>query len=147
MADTGARRCQAITGDGDRCKRYDTSPNNLCLVHDPARRAEWVAARRRGQVKGLAASAAGRAERALLKPTTLEDPPPPLERTLEGVVRFLAWVAMQVAGGKMAPKQGSTTTYALTTLRAALVARDLEDQLKAARAQLAAVRASQKGAA
>jgi hypothetical protein len=142
------RRCLAITAGGEQCKRHDVGPDDFCLVHSPARREEWEAIAARGRENAHAAIAAAVEERRTREPTHADDDCPQLERSLEGVTRFLGWIAVQVASGKMPPKQGSTATYALSTLRTALVARDLEGQLQAARAELAAFRASQrKGAA
>jgi hypothetical protein len=122
------RRCQAMTAAGERCRQASSvNESGFCTFHDPERVEEAMDARRRG----------GQGTRGRRKD---EEPPaldvPELEATLEGVVRFQAWVATAVARGAMEPKVGSSLTYALLNLRGALEKRDMERIVEDLRTQL-----------
>ncbi|HEV8612852.1 MAG TPA: hypothetical protein VGQ73_05025, partial [Gemmatimonadales bacterium] len=135
------RQCRAIAADGERCSQWlNLSTEGFCLFHDPARAEEAAAARARGQVNSARASSERAAER---REKTIEamDPPPPLELTLAGVAKQLGWLAQQVSAGRLPPKVGSSVTYSLSNLRQALVASDLEAELKSARAELEKLKA------
>lgn len=134
----GRPQCKGITAKGERCRQFlDLSADGLCLVHDPERADEAAAMRERGgeTTRVLHAEREARTVR-------VDDLPPPMEMTLQGIARYQAWHIQQVAAGRLDKKLSGSLTYGLTLLKACLEKAELEDQLKAARAELARLRPS-----
>jgi hypothetical protein len=127
-------RCSANTVAGTPCQQWENPRGSgRCIWHGPK------------EVARAARAAGGEKTRELLAERRASeidatDPPPVLRLSLEGVAAQLGWVTQQVSSGRMAPKVGSTVVYGLSNLRAALVASDLEAELKAAKVELAKLR-------
>ena len=47
--DPDANRCKHVKPDGTRCMRHTHAQSGFCVVHDPARKAEWTAAIEKGR--------------------------------------------------------------------------------------------------
>ncbi len=104
-----------------------------CIWHDPDRQAEAVAARQRGKE----AVSANARKRRLVR---TEDPTPPLEASLSGVVARMTWVVQQASAGRIEPKTLTAMVYALSNLRVSIEKMDLDGKLAEARAELKKLR-------
>jgi hypothetical protein len=136
VAEGRGRHCSASNAAGEPCGQTSTvGASGLCIFHDPARAKEAAAARRRG----LERSREVVLDRAAREPVAETDPVPALEQTLAGVARYQAWVIVALASGKLEAKTAGSLTYGLGNLKALLEKRDLEDALKEARSEVAAL--------
>lgn len=115
------QRCTAVKADGVRCRQSNTvNESGLCLFHDPARQE----LRRLAQQKG--------GYRAPVLPAGL----PAAPKTLDDVVAYLAWTIDAMGRGSIDKDTGAKMIYGLTSMRGALVQRDLENQVQRLRAEL-----------
>ncbi len=117
-----SEQCQGSTPDGTRCEIRSQIVSGLCVWHDPDRRDEAAAMRRKG--------AAGRqpAQRTMVKTVSTAETPGKLT-DLDDCVRWAAWVARAVATGKIDARTARETSYAIITLRGSLEKRDLARDL------------------
>lgn len=109
---SGPVTCAHIKDDGDRCGTYVSDEGDLCVFHDPARRAEAQAMRSKG------ARTTNR-KRAGTDPLPgFEELEPPT--TLAGVAEWQARVAVAMARGEITGSRGKDLTYALRAQREVL---------------------------
>jgi len=117
-------RCTATKQDGERCSiELGEGKEGLCLWHDPARKAEAQAARRRGN------------ENRDEPVPEFSDLPEPT--TLDAVAGWQARIAVLLAKGDLSSKRARDLTYALRAQREVLErteqGRQAEELLEAVR--------------
>lgn len=95
------------------------SDSGLCVWHDPKRRAEAAAMRKRG---GRAT-----ANRSTVGPDDLPGGPP---ESFDDIVRWASWATWAVSQGLIDVRTSREVSTMLTTLRYALEKRDVETELK-----------------
>jgi hypothetical protein len=121
------RYCSATTQAGKPCHQFvSLNSSGLCIHHDPARSEE---ARRMRKV-----SAERRSRR---EPLPTDEPPPPPPDSMDGLVASHQWIAGALARGQLKRPEASALVYNLSQLRLVLASRDLEDEVKELRKQLA----------
>jgi hypothetical protein len=91
--------------------------------------------RQRGTARGIVVRAEERARRIMPA-----DPPPVLECTHEGILRYQGWLVQAVATGRIDARQANACSYALIGLRRDVDRDQLARELRAARAELAALK-------
>jgi hypothetical protein len=119
-ASISPQRCGAVTPSGEPCPVHSRGPSGLCLFHDPARREEAAAARARGRARTAQLKALGWRPQG-------EPPKPPTN--LDDVARWTAWVAYQVACGKLDAPRAKAIVASLSVARGAFRERDLTEQV------------------
>lgn len=119
-----AKKCVFVKDDGSQCRAIGglSADSGLCLWHDPDRREEADAARRKGH-----RAIAEKAKRG--RTVAAEDAPPPPE-SHEDVVSWLSWVTFAMATGKLDNKTGHDIAYTLRALREALTQRDVAEEVR-----------------
>lgn len=126
------------TRDGSPCRStLGLSEAGFCLVHDPLRAEEALAVRQAG---GRASAVAKRSKKAALPKDV-----PPAPRTLEDAVRWSSWAMHAVACGRIDGRVGHEIGYLVNAFKAAVEKRDLLTEIEHLRAELDAVRKSQRG--
>lgn len=134
MTETETKSCVFVKDDGERCRTtFGLSHAGLCFTHDPARARKRMKARRNG------AKAANRGIRTV----ALEDTPGSLE-SLEDVARWLRWVAIALATGKVDARTGSEIVKSLKELRPTLERLATEAEVKELRAMMAEMKREMK---
>jgi hypothetical protein len=132
------RRCGdagGMTKDGKPCRSpLGLGDNGLCMNHDPDRQA---AAREVRAAGGRAAGEAKRAARVTL-PGKGNVPAPP--KTLDDAVKFASWLTHAVCVGTLDARSAHEAGYALNVFKAAVEKRDLQKEIAALRAELAAAK-------
>jgi hypothetical protein len=132
------RRCGDAGGktkDGKPCRApLGLGDNGLCMNHDPSRQAEAREVRAAG---GVAAGAAKRAARVTV-PGKENVPLPP--KTLDDAVKFASWLTHAVCVGTLDARSAHEAGYSLNVFKAAVEKRDLQREIAALRAELAAAR-------
>lgn len=130
------RRCGdsgGMTADGLPCRSpLGLGASGLCLSHDPKRKAAARAVRAAG---GRAAGAAKRAARVSI-PDGVPKPP----RNLEEATTYFAWITDAIATGRMDARTGHECAFALKGFQSAAEKRDLQREIAALRAELAAAK-------
>lgn len=129
------RTCEHIKDNGERCAvtgNLRPTPAGLrCLWHDEGRRREAREARRRGQKSAIKARAKDRIQ------TVEAEEAPPMPKTLDEVVEWLAWLSVAVVTGRVDARTAKEATTAVDKLRLALKDRDkLDERLKEAHDKL-----------
>jgi hypothetical protein len=120
-------RCKAIAASGEPCTNtHGLSEDGLCLYHDPNRTEE------------LRAQAARGAKAAKEANLPLEVPAVP--KTLSDCVLWSAWTARAVANGDIDAGAARIIVQAVGELRRSLEKRDLEQEAKALRAEVVALK-------
>lgn len=132
------RRCGDAGGktkDGKPCRSpLGLGDNGLCMNHDPARQADATEVRAAG---GRAAGEVRRKARALL-PDKANVPAPP--KTLDDAVKFASWLTHAVCVGTLDARSAHEAGYSLNVFKAAVEKRDLQREIAALRAELAAAK-------
>jgi len=123
--------CTATRKNGERCRvPFGLSPDGLCSVHDPARTGLMRDA--------LAKSIAVRHEKRILAKTVLPEGMLNPPKTTNDAVRWSAWAMHACATGVIDARTCHEINFAVNSFTASVHKRDLEREIKALRADLAA---------
>ncbi len=107
-------QCQAIKGDGKRCRQVSTlNEEGLCIWHDPTRKRQAQAARKRGQK----ASTKKRMDGKIRTVDASEAPPAP--ESIEDCAKWASWAVHAVAVGSIDARTGDTVGKLLNALQRA----------------------------
>jgi hypothetical protein len=117
-----ARSCTAVKADGTQCRiKNNLSATGLCLAHDPARRDEAQAARRKG-----AATRHNDRRGTNIRTVLPQDIPHGGEpKTLDQVADIAAWAIRAVATGQMDARTGREVGNLCQAFTGVVKARDL----------------------
>ncbi len=129
--------CAGTTLAGLPCSITPPAGRVYCLHHDPERIDEAAAIRTRGLERAHRVQSENAARR--VKP---DDPPPVLELTPEGLLRYGGWIVQACATGAIDVKTANALSYSLVGLRQSVSNEKLAGDLRAARAEVAALKAT-----
>jgi hypothetical protein len=125
--------CIGITKSGEPCRsQLGLSDAGYCLAHDPERREAALAMRSAG-------GHAAKASKVRAKAALPEDVPR-APKTLDDAVKFASWLTHAVCVGTLDARSAHEAGYSLNVFKAAIEKRDLQREIAALRAELAAAR-------
>ena len=137
---TTRTQCTAITKGGERCRhRNNLSPEFLCLHHDPERKRQVQAMRKKGGKAAAKKKLEGRIK------TVSRDEVPDLPETLADIAGWLGWLAQCGPDGTLDSRTIETTVKVLVALRGVIEKTSLAEEIEALRTQLAELRRGSMG--
>ena len=130
---TMAERCTATTAEGHGCRQRSTvNESGLCRLHDPARKTQAQADRKRGGI------ASGK-KRSTIK-TVEPDEAPPAPTTIAECASFSSWAVQAVAVGDIDSKTAATIATLLNSLVRSLKDSKVTDDVADLRRQVTELR-------
>ncbi len=131
-------QCTAIKDDGERCGQK-MSAEGLCVFHDPGRKRQAQAARR----KGAKASHKKKMDGRIRTVDASEAPPAP--ETIEDCAKWASWAVHAVAVGLIDARTADAVGKLLNALQRALKDSKVEADVAELRTKLAELRRGSVG--